>query len=371
MMIMTMGEKSQHQSGARRMRNPPGAGDRFDVRRSAASRSGSRAAFPRRHFLKLSLAAPGALAAGTMAVTSALAALQPRAPNFVGIDGWINSGPISLADPPSPATLVCFWTYSCINSRRPMRYLKRWREQYGPQGLRVIGIHTPEFQFEHERANVETYVREEGILFPVGLDNEYRTWDAFGNDAWPAFYLISRDARVALVRAGEGYAHEIEGAIRNALGLAPTGWAIDPGDDPDLSRIGSPEAYFGAEHPTPQDPRQSPRIGTAEYSFAQGAGPALDRYLLDGSWAREGQRLTLVSPKGGLRYRFSAAKMHLVASAAPHATIRIRVDGKESQPMEVDWPTLYTVVDGSSYREQLLEVTVDTPGLVLFSATFG
>jgi hypothetical protein len=369
--MMTMGERSQHRAGARRMRNPPGADERLDIGTSVASPSGSRAALPRRHFLKLSLGAPGALVAGTMAVTSALAALQPRAPDFAGIDGWINSGPISIADPPSPATLVCFWTYSCINSRRPMRYLKRWHDQYGPQGLRLIGIHTPEFQFEHERANVETYVREEGIFFPVGLDNEYRTWDAFGNDAWPAFYLINRDARVALVRAGEGYAHEIEGAIRNALGLTPTGWAIDPGDDPDLSRIGSPEAYFGAEHPTPQDPRQSPRKRAVEYSFAQGAGPALDRYLLDGSWAREGQRLTLVSSQGGLRYRFSAAKMHLVASAEPYATIRVRVDGEDTRPIGIGWPTLYTVVDGSRYGEHLLEVTADVPGLTLFSATFG
>lgn len=341
------------------------------MRRSTAPQSSPHAGLPRRQFLKLSLAIPSALAAGAVVATPGLAALRPKAPDFTGIDAWINTGPISMADPRSPAALVYFWTYSCINSRRPMRYVKRWHDQYGPQGLRVIGIHTPEFLFEHERTNVETYMREEGILFPVGMDNEYRTWEAFSNDAWPAFYLVDREARIALVRAGEGYAQEVEQAIRDTLGLSQTGWASDPGDDPDLSRIGSPEAYFGAEHPTPQDPRQSPRSGTAEYSFARGGDPGLDRYLLDGAWARVGQRLTLVSRQGGLRYRFSAAKMHLVAAAAPDAKIRVRVDGKEAQPVEIGWPTLYTVVDGDAYGEHLLEVSVDTPGFTLYSATFG
>jgi thiol-disulfide isomerase/thioredoxin len=249
----------------------------------------------RRRLLGSSLLLPGALATGSLAMTSRLVRSEEGKPEFTGIDGWVNTGPISLAQLRGTVGLVNFWTYSCINSRRPMMYLKRWHAEYGPLGLRVIGIHTPEFHFEHDRSNVEIYIREAGILFPVGLDNQYETWNAFDNEAWPGFYLVDREGNVMLGREGEGYALEIEQAIRNALRLAKADSAGHPGDDPDLSRIGSPEMYFGAEHPTPQDSAQSPRPGTAEYSFKQEHGLALNRYLLDGTWSREDERLVLVS----------------------------------------------------------------------------
>jgi thiol-disulfide isomerase/thioredoxin len=339
--------------------------------RSTVASAGFDALSSRRDFLWSSFALTSAFAADSMAVTAAPAAFMPKASDFTGIDDWINTEPISLTQLRAPAVLVNFWTYSCINSRRPMKYVKRWNALYGPLGLKVIGIHTPEFQFEHERTNVEAYVREDGIMFPVGMDNKYRTWDAFNNEAWPAFYLIDKGERVALVRAGEGYAHEIERAIRDTLGLSQDGWASEPGDDPDLSRIGSPEAYFGAKQVTPQDPRQSPRTGTAEYSFTQSHGSILNKYQLNGTWTREGERLTLVSSRGGLRYRFSAAKLHLVASAAPQAEIRVIVDGEEGRPVEIGWPTLYTIVNGNNYGEHLLELAIEGPGLTLFGATFG
>ncbi|MFL5281050.1 MAG: redoxin domain-containing protein [Rhodopila sp.] len=262
----------------------------------------------RRQLLGSSLILPGTLATGSLAVMSRLAQSEKREPKFTGIDGWINTGSISLAQLRGTVGLVNFWTYSCINSRRPMMYLKRWHAEYGPLGLRVIGIHTPEFCFEHNRSNVEIYIREAGILFPVGLDNQYETWNAFDNEAWPGFYLVGHEGNVVLRREGEGYAFEIEQAIRNALGLAGVKSIGHPGDDPDLSLIGSPEMYFGTQHPTPQDSAQSPRLGTAEYSFAERDSPALNRYLLDGTWLRENERLLLVSARGSLRFRFSAAK---------------------------------------------------------------
>ena len=325
----------------------------------------------RRQFIGSGLLLPGALVAGSLAVISGHARSADAEPEFTGLDGWINTGPISMARLRGTVGLVNFWTYSCINSRRPMTYLKRWHTEYGRLGLRVIGIHTPEFQFEHDRSNVETYIQEEGIRFAVGLDNRYETWNAFENDAWPGFYLVDREGRVVLSRQGEGFAEEIERAIREALGLAGSTSVSHPGDDPDLSRIGSPEAYFGAQHPTPQEVGQSPRQGTAEYSFAQASGPALNRYLLDGTWSREDEGLVLASARGGLRFRFSAAKLHLVAAAPRRMALRVRIDGEEKPPAEIGWPTLYTLVDGNSYGEHLLELAADAPGLTLFSATFG
>jgi thiol-disulfide isomerase/thioredoxin len=325
----------------------------------------------RRQLLESGLLLSGGLAAASLSVTASLARLGDVEPEFPGIDAWINTEPVSMAQLRGTVALVNFWTYSCINSRRPMTYLKRWHTDYGPLGLRVIGIHTPEFRFEHDRSNVEAYVRQEAVLYPVGLDNGYRTWAAFQNDAWPGFYLVDRNGRLVLAREGEGYGHEMERVIRNALDLAGTEPVAHPDDDPDLSRIQTPETYFGAQHPTPQDVRQSPRLGTSEYSFAQPTDPMLNQYLLDGTWSREDERLVLVSGRGGLRFRFSAAKLYMVAGAPRTSAIHVRVDGEEKRPVEIGWPTLYTVVDGNTYGQHLLEVVAVTPGLTLFSATFG
>ena len=292
------------------------------------------------------------------------------APEFAGLDGWINTnGPITVAGLRGEVVLVDFWTYSCINCRRTVRYLNRWQSEYGPRGLQVVSIHTPEFGFERARRNVEASTREFGIQYPVGQDNGFQTWRAWSNRSWPAFYLLDRDGRVVLFREGEGYAREMEGAIRGLLGLGQG--AAHPGDDPDLSRIATPEMYFGWKHPTPQDRAQSPRRGEAAYAFAQAPGPRLNTYQLDGTWTREEEALVLRSPRGGLRMRFSAAKLHWVASASQPVTLRIRVDGSETRPLPIERPTLYTLLDGDRYGEHLVEVEADQPGLSLFSATFG
>jgi thiol-disulfide isomerase/thioredoxin len=325
----------------------------------------------RRQLLGSGLLLSGALAAAPLATMSKHAQSSQARPDFIGIGGWINSEPISLASLQGSMVLVNFWTYSCINSRRPMVYLKRWYDEYGPQGLRVIGIHTPEFRFEHDRSNVETYIRQEGPRFPVGLDNAYATWGAFENAAWPAFYLFDRSGRIVLVREGEDHAHEMEHAIRVALDLAVSEPVGQPGDDPDLSRIGTPETYFGAQHPTPQDSRQSPRLGTATYAFSQASGPKPNEYSLDGAWSRQDERLILASARGAVRFRFSAARLFMVAGSARTATLRVRVDGIARPPVDIAWPTLYTIVDGDAYGEHLLELETDTPGLTLYSATFG
>jgi thiol-disulfide isomerase/thioredoxin len=326
----------------------------------------------RRNLLNAGLLLAGAAAAGPFAMTTGCARSGSPAPAFEGLGGWMNtSAPITLDALRGNVVLVNFWTYSCINSRRPMVYLKRWHTEYGPLGLRVIGIHTPEFRFEHARSNVEAYVREAGITFPVALDNDFRTWEAWGNDAWPGFYLLDRQGRIVLSRLGEDHAHEIETAIRTLLQLPSTETVGRPGDDPDLSRIGSPELYFGAKHPTPQDSRQSPRPGAVRYSFDQTPRPDLGQYALDGEWSREGEQLVLRSARGGLRLRYSAADLHLVAAAPETSALRIHLDGREMPAVEVSWPTLYTLVRDEPYGEHLLEFETGTPGLTLFSATFG
>lgn len=329
---------------------------------------------PTRRSLVSRLLAGAALAVGLLPADrgAAQSGPGPSAPEFTGIDGWLNTAaPLTIAGLRGDVIVVNFWTYSCINCRRTVPYLNRWQADYGSRGLRVIGIHTPEFGFERTRHNVDQSVREFGILYPVGQDNAFRTWRAWSNRAWPTFYLLDRNGQTVLVREGEGYAHELEGAIRALLGLAPAYAMATSSADPDLSRIRTPEIYFGSLHPTPQDSAQSPRPGAATYAFRQGEGPKLNDYQLDGSWAREEEALVLGSPRGGLRLRFSAAKLHLVAAAPRAAPLHVRVDGGTSQTIEVGRPTLYTLLDGETYAEHLLEFETETPGLSLFSVTFG
>ncbi|MFC7473342.1 redoxin family protein [Dankookia sp. GCM10030260] len=310
------------------------------------------------------------IAAAALLPTS-VARAQP-APEFAGLDGWLNSPvPLSIAGLRGKVVLVDFWTYSCINCRRTFRYLNRWQAEYGAAGLQVIGIHTPEFGFERQRHNVESAVREFGLRYPVGQDNRFETWRAWNNRAWPAFYLLDRDGRIVLLREGEGHAREMEAAIRGLLGLPPRTTPAPAGDDPDLSRIASPEIYFGAQHPTPQARAQSPRPGAATYGFGPAAALRLNQYELDGTWLREAEALSLQSPRGGLRLRFSAAKLHLVAGATREVPIRVSIDGGAPVASSIGRPTLYTLLDGEAYGEHRLEFTAEQPGLSLFSVTFG
>jgi thiol-disulfide isomerase/thioredoxin len=312
--------------------------------------------------------ATGVAAAG--ALPRAAHAAAPAAPPFMA-DRWLNAAaPLDAAALRGRVGVVNFWTYSCIYVLRTLPYLKRWHEEYAPAGLQLVGIHTPEFAFEHLDTNVDRAVRELGIRYPVGQDNGYRTWRAWGNRAWPSFYLLDRDARVVMLREGEGHAAEMERTIRGLLALSPEMAPRQPPDDMDLSRIGSPELYFGAQHPTPQEPAQSPRPGEAEYAFSR-TGPRLNRYELEGRWMREGEALILRSDQGRVRLRFSASKVHFVASAPDGAPVRVRSGTGEWRSVAIGWPALYTVVDGTAYSEQVMELEAAAPGLALYSATFG
>ncbi|MGG5819669.1 redoxin domain-containing protein [Falsiroseomonas sp. HW251] len=304
------------------------------------------------------------------ALPQAAQAVGPAAPPFL-VDQWLNAAaPLDAAVLRGRVGLVNFWTYSCIYALRSMSYIERWHEEYGPAGLQVVGIHTPEFAFEHLRANVELALREYGIRFPVGQDNDYRTWRAWSNRAWPSFYILDREARIVMLREGEGHAMEMERTIRGLLGLSPDVARRNPPDDMDLSRVASPEMYFGAIHPTPQEAAQSPRRGVATYAFIPG-GPRLNRYELDGSWARDGEPLVLRSDQGRLRLHYSAAKVHFVAGAPDGATVRVRSGTEEWRTIRIGWPALYTVVDGTRYGELVMELEATSPGLSLYSATFG
>ena len=140
-----------------------------------------------------------------------------KAPDFTGITQWHNSQPLTLSGLRGKVVLVDFWTYSCINCLRTLPHVNRWASSYNAQGLVVIGIHTPEFAFERSAKNLQTAMRRFGVKHPVAQDNDYATWKAFGNQYWPAKYLIDAHGRIQYRHFGEGRYDETEAAIRALL----------------------------------------------------------------------------------------------------------------------------------------------------------
>lgn len=142
------------------------------------------------------------------------------APEFAGIEQWLNSPPLTLAGLRGKVVLLDFWTYSCINCLRTLPHINRWAEQYGPQGLVVVGVHTPEFAFERSRRNLQTAMQRFGVKHAVAQDNRYATWKAYGNQYWPASYLIDARGRIQYQHVGEGHYAQTEAALRALLTAA-------------------------------------------------------------------------------------------------------------------------------------------------------
>jgi len=160
---------------------------------------------------------PAGIASATAARTAP--AVQPvtQAPEFAGIDNWFNSPPLAMSQLRGKVVLIDFWTYDCVNCLNTLPHVKRWHEKYKDQGLVVVGVHTPEFPFERETANLQAAIRRLGVPYPVAQDNGFRTWSAWRNQYWPAVYLVDREGRVVFHHSGEGDYDKIEQQIRQAL----------------------------------------------------------------------------------------------------------------------------------------------------------
>lgn len=196
----------------------------------------------RRRWLKAALLVAGPLALGGTAVVGAFpVALAQAAPlrALSASPDWLNTPPLRAEDLRGKVVVVNFWTYSCINSLRALPYLRAWSAKYRDQGLVVIGVHTPEFAFEKDSADVRQAVKALGVDFPVALDSDWRTWRAFDNNAWPAFYFIDAEGRVRHQAIGEGNYDQSERTIQKLLSEA--GKAGVPTDIATITGVG-PEA---------------------------------------------------------------------------------------------------------------------------------
>ena len=246
------------------------------------------------------------------------------APEIVGITEWINSPPLKIAQLKGKVVLVDFWTYSCINCLRTLPFLKEWNQKYKDQGLVIIGVHTPEFEFEKNGHNVKQATERYGVLYPVALDNDYKTWQAYNNLYWPAHYLIDQEGLVRQVHFGEGGYLETENAIRSLLGMSP----IEGKEVPKkASRPLTAETYLGRERGHYYQPGIALKTNeTAEYTYT----PPLqsDHVGLKGAWRVEAQKITSESDASELSLNFIASQVYLVMEAKGPQTVAVLLDGE-------------------------------------------
>ena len=259
---------------------------------------------------------------------------------LAGATEWINSPPLTAAGLKGKVVLVDFWTYSCINCLRTLPYVEAWAQKYKDNGLVVIGVHTPEFPFEKDAANVRKAVHDLGVVYPVAMDNDNKIWNAFSNQYWPAHYFIDVSGKVRYHHFGEGGYDESEHWIQELLKERDAQQALPGGmvevqaqgaeAAADTDEVKSPETYIGydrAQHfASPGDLKEdAPKI------YATPAQLKLNQWALTGKWLDQGQIAILQSDTGRIAYRFHARDLHLVLGpAADGKAIRFRVtiDGK-------------------------------------------
>jgi len=261
--------------------------------------------------------------------------------------------------------LVDFWTYSCINCLRTLPHLKAWDRAYRSAGLRIVGIHSPEFAFEHVPDNVRAAVKRLGLRYPVGLDNDFDTWRAYRNDYWPAKYLIDRSGHVRFTHFGEGSYGETESRIRRLLGEKVKARRTSVADETPRE-ITTPESYLGYA-------RLASFAGSvafdqqAQYRFPK-RPLSPNELAYAGNWTVHKSRI-LAGEDAQLRLRFQARDIFLVLGG--EGRVSVRVNGRLLHTEHVSGnPRLYTLARFGTLRTGVLELRF-TPGLEGYAFTFG
>ena len=292
------------------------------------------------------------------------------APAFSGIQQWLNTPggqPVSLASLKGKVVLVDFWAYSCINCQRELPHVEAWDRAYASDGLEVVGVHTPEYAFEHVPSNVAAGVRRLGLTFPVALDNSYATWNAYDNQSWPAAYLIDASGQIRHVSIGEGDYSGEEQLIRQLLTAVHPGIALPRATDvPDTTPVDSaqtPETYLGAE-------RQQGYHGSAPYATGQFTAPATlpaDSFALAGAWTI-GQESITAGQGVGITLAFHASKVYLDVGGT--GTLTVSAGGTSKVIRVSGAPDIYTVATEQPAGDGTVTIRL-SPGLQAYSFTFG
>jgi thiol-disulfide isomerase/thioredoxin len=329
-----------------------------------------------------------------MAYQTTHLSVEGQLPSFgKGVD-WLNSKPLAPADLRGRVVLIEFWTYSCINWRRQLPYVRAWSQRYKAQGLIVIGVHSPEFSFEKNLENVRQGVKDTRVNFPVVIDNDHAIWRAFNNEAWPALYFVDAKGRIRHHLFGEGEYRQSELILQQLLQEAGAGEPdhkvvkLDPMDAEavaDWNDLRTPETYVGYDRTENfASPGGAKRDKSRDYTAP--VQLQLNHWALSGDWKVGREAVALNDPGGRIVYQFHARDLHLVMGpAAPGARVRFRVliDGQSpgaAHGVDVDEQGNGTVTEPRMYQlirqqkpitDRKFEIEFLDPGVEAFSFTFG
>ncbi|MGZ6574807.1 MAG: redoxin domain-containing protein [Solirubrobacteraceae bacterium] len=308
-------------------------------------------------------------------------------PSFAGANGWLNSEPLGPAELGGSVVLVNFWTLTCINWLRQEPHVRAWSQAYRDDGLVVIGVHTPEFSFEHDIDLVRRATKERAIDYPVVVDNDYELWSVFDNLYWPALYFVDTDGIIRDQHFGEGRYEQSERAIQQLLGIerepvSVEGLGVEA--QADWDHLQTPETYLGywrsEQFASPDGAAFDERRA---YELPERL--PLNRWALAGEWTIGAENIELDQAGGSIAYRFHARDAHLVLARAARDPIGFRVllDGEApgvSHGVDVDEDGSGLLGDGRLYqlvrehdavRERTLQITFAEPGAEAYAFTFG
>jgi thiol-disulfide isomerase/thioredoxin len=316
------------------------------------------------------------------------------APELAEISGYINTDPVTLKDLRGKVVLVDFWTYSCINCIRTIPYLNAWYEKYADDGLVIVGVHTPEFEFEKNHDNVKTAVEKFEIKYPVVQDNEKGTWKAFENRYWPRKYLIDNEGFIRYDHIGEGSYAETEKVIQSLLSERAAYMGANITINESISKpenaqsvnfggINTPELYFGYQfartslgNPEGFEPDQIVR-----YTIAENAMIAPNKIYLEGEWKNNPDSMELQSEVGRIVLSYSAKAVNIVAGGS--GEVYISEDGSnltnssrgldvlEQGVVRIDGQKLYNLAMHQEYGEHQIVIDVVGKGFEIYTFTFG
>ena len=303
------------------------------------------------------------------------------APDFVGIESWINSKPLTMQSLRGKVVLVDFWTYSCINCIRTLPYMVDLYKKYSDKGLVIVGVHAPEFEFEKKLDNVKNATAHYGITYPVALDNTLSTWSSFNNRYWPAHYLIDKNGQVVYVHFGEGDYDITEHNIRNLLGISDNNEVIPNATSKVSNEEITEETYLGYKRMNSFGGKETP-LPDKVASYHLPKFLQRDYFALEGMWNIGGEKITTAKAGASLQLNFTARKLFLVLGSTSGAPLHLKVtlNGEEiganagadvkNDTVTVDSHRLYALVDQKKVANGLLTVTADKPGLEAYVFTF-
>lgn len=304
----------------------------------------------------------------------------PAAPDFIAGGKWFNTTPLTIAGLRGKVVLIDFWTYTCINCIRTLPYIKSWNEKYKDKGLVIVGVHTPEFEFEKNSENVGKALKDFDIKYPVMQDNSYATWNAYGNQYWPAHYLIDKNGSIRDTHFGEGGYDETEAMIQKLL--KETGATVNEKIQNATYSVDSmsPETYLGysrlGKFASPEDPVHD----KAAYYSVPTEVP-LNTFAFGGNW-NIGEQTALPSRGSIMEYHFMAKNVYLVINTKSKSQIKVSLDGKavdttaqgkdvKQGMVIVDSNRLYNLIKLKKAEDHVLKLEFLDDNASIFAFTFG